>query len=113
MAGLAPGEGVRGRQEERCDKRQSFHLRESKWSGQEDLNLRPHGPEPCALTRLSYAPSFGRSCDQRRDSRAPRERSRILGESGKAVKRQAPVVSFLTHDSESPSEGAGCAKTEG
>ena len=26
------------------------------WSGQEDLNLRPHGPEPCALTRLSYAP---------------------------------------------------------
>ena len=29
----------------------------AKWSGQEDLNLRPHGPEPCALTRLSYAPS--------------------------------------------------------
>jgi hypothetical protein len=25
-------------------------------SGREDLNLRPHGPEPCALARLSYAP---------------------------------------------------------
>ncbi len=25
-------------------------------SGQEDLNLRPHGPEPCALAKLSYAP---------------------------------------------------------
>ena len=27
-------------------------------SGQEDLNLRPHGPEPCALAKLSYAPFF-------------------------------------------------------
>src|SRR4051812_7532534 len=26
-------------------------------SGREDLNLRPHGPEPCALAKLSYAPS--------------------------------------------------------
>jgi hypothetical protein len=25
-------------------------------SGREDLNLRPHGPEPCALTGLRYAP---------------------------------------------------------
>jgi hypothetical protein len=25
-------------------------------SGREDLNLRPHGPEPCALTVLRYAP---------------------------------------------------------
>ena len=25
-------------------------------SGREDLNLRPHGPEPCALAMLSYAP---------------------------------------------------------
>jgi integrase len=25
-------------------------------SGREDLNLRPHGPEPCALAKLSYAP---------------------------------------------------------
>src|SRR5271165_5629691 len=25
-------------------------------SGRQDLNLRPHGPEPCALSRLSYAP---------------------------------------------------------
>ena len=27
-------------------------------SGRKDLNLRPHGPEPCALAKLSYAPSF-------------------------------------------------------
>ena len=27
-------------------------------SGREDLNLRPHGPEPCALAMLSYAPSL-------------------------------------------------------
>jgi hypothetical protein len=26
-------------------------------SGREDLNLRPHGPKPCALTVLSYAPN--------------------------------------------------------
>ncbi len=25
-------------------------------SGREDLNFRPHGPEPCALAKLSYAP---------------------------------------------------------
>src|SRR5947199_6381359 len=41
------------------------------WSGQEDLNLRPHGPEPCALTRLSYAPGSGRAewRKKNRDSR--------------------------------------------
>ena len=27
-------------------------------SGREDLNLRPHGPKPCALTVLSYAPQL-------------------------------------------------------
>jgi integrase len=27
-------------------------------SGRKDLNLRPHGPEPCALAKLSYAPYF-------------------------------------------------------
>ena len=27
-------------------------------SGREDLNLRPHGPEPCALTGLRYAPAW-------------------------------------------------------
>ncbi len=27
-----------------------------KKSGREDLNLRPHGPEPCALAGLRYAP---------------------------------------------------------
>jgi hypothetical protein len=27
-------------------------------SGRLDLNQRPHGPEPCALAKLSYAPSF-------------------------------------------------------
>ena len=27
-------------------------------SGREDLNLRPHGPEPCALTGLRYAPKL-------------------------------------------------------
>lgn len=27
------------------------------WSGREDLNLRPPGPEPGALTRLRYAPT--------------------------------------------------------
>src|SRR4051812_38324353 len=26
-------------------------------SGREDLNFRPHGPEPCALAKLSYAPN--------------------------------------------------------
>ncbi len=26
-------------------------------SGREDLNLRPHGPEPCALTGLRYSPN--------------------------------------------------------
>ena len=30
------------------------------YSGQEDSNLRPHGPEPCALAKLSYAPFFKR-----------------------------------------------------
>lgn len=25
-------------------------------SGQQDLNLRPHGPQPCALTKLSHTP---------------------------------------------------------
>ena len=30
-------------------------------SGREDLNLRPHGPEPCALAKLSYAPFYS-SC---------------------------------------------------
>ena len=37
------------------------HLEILEVSGQVDLNHRPHGPEPCALTRLSYAPMFGRS----------------------------------------------------
>ena len=32
---------------------------ESCESGREDLNLRPLGPEPSALAKLSYAPSFG------------------------------------------------------
>ncbi|VTS01823.1 unnamed protein product [Tuwongella immobilis] len=27
-------------------------------SGQEDLNLRPFGPEPNALAKLSYGPNF-------------------------------------------------------
>jgi hypothetical protein len=27
------------------------------WSGREDLNLRPPGPEPGALARLRYAPT--------------------------------------------------------
>src|SRR6202051_4366026 len=31
--------------------------REKKWSGREDLNLRPPGPEPGALARLRYAPT--------------------------------------------------------
>jgi hypothetical protein len=30
---------------------------EKRKSGREDLNLRPHGPEPCALTELRYAPN--------------------------------------------------------
>lgn len=25
------------------------------------MNQRPHGPEPCALTKLSYTPPVGRS----------------------------------------------------
>src|SRR5579883_3203437 len=35
--------------------RPDLYLRQS---GREDLNLRPHGPEPCALAKLSYAPPF-------------------------------------------------------
>src|SRR5271165_948052 len=34
-----------------------FFGRRPKKSGREDLNLRPHDPEPCALAKLSYAPS--------------------------------------------------------
>src|SRR5271165_3714214 len=38
-------------------------------SGREDLNLRPHDPEPCALAKLSYAPSACRiSISDRRGS---------------------------------------------
>ena len=48
--------------------------RAREWSGQEDLNLRPHGPEPCALTRLSYAPRVADS------HRLPGRKGRILGE---------------------------------
>ena len=29
---------------------------QKKWSGQQDSNLRPHGPKPRALARLSHAP---------------------------------------------------------
>src|ERR1700676_3522590 len=29
-----------------------------KWSGRKDLNLRPPGPEPGALARLRYAPTY-------------------------------------------------------
>ena len=39
-APLAPREGGEGSGESGGDR---------DWSGREDLNLRPHGPEPCAL----------------------------------------------------------------
>src|SRR5258708_4610893 len=55
------------------------------WSGQEDLNLRPHGPEPCALTRLSYAPGSG--CAER-----AQKETRILGEPRSRVKTAPPGV---------------------
>ncbi len=29
-----------------------------KVSGRQDSNLRPHGPKPCAITGLRYAPSL-------------------------------------------------------
>ncbi len=32
--------------------------KERNWSGREDSNLRPPGPEPGALARLSHAPCF-------------------------------------------------------
>src|SRR5436305_6173859 len=50
-----------------------------RWSGQVDLNHRPHGPEPCALTMLSYAPM---------SETAPggAKETRILGEARPAVK---------------------------
>ena len=32
------------------------HLNSVETSGRVDLNHRPHGPEPCTLTWLSYAP---------------------------------------------------------
>src|SRR5271167_1233121 len=35
--------------------------RVGKWSGRVDLNHRPPGPEPGAITRLRYAPTVGRS----------------------------------------------------
>ena len=28
------------------------------WSGRGDLNPRPHGPDPCALAELRYAPKM-------------------------------------------------------
>ena len=31
-------------------------------SGWQDLNLRPHGPEPCALARLSYTQEWCCGC---------------------------------------------------
>ncbi len=42
----------------RCSIQLSYG-RKSKKSGREDSNLRPHGPKPCALTGLSYAPRKG------------------------------------------------------
>jgi hypothetical protein len=54
------------------------------WSGQEDLNLRPHGPEPCALTRLSYAPGV--------DAPNGAKRAAILGEPRSRVKPALPRV---------------------
>ena len=33
-------------------------LQDKSKSGREDLNLRPLGPEPSALAKLSYAPSL-------------------------------------------------------
>ncbi len=32
------------------------YARSLAWSGRADSNRRPHGPKPCALTKLSYAP---------------------------------------------------------
>ncbi len=40
-----------------CDASQKTD-REGNWSGREDSNLRPPGPEPGALARLSHAPCF-------------------------------------------------------
>src|SRR6266851_6410944 len=63
------------------------HLEILEVSGQVDLNHRPHGPEPCALTRLSYAPrcslsqtealyrSFLRNGSRGRRRRSPDARS--------------------------------------
>ncbi len=35
----------------------THHSEQEKWSGRRDLNPRPPGPKPGALTRLRYAPT--------------------------------------------------------
>src|SRR5689334_18953761 len=38
--------------------RESEGARPLRWSGRPDSNWGPHGPKPCALTRLRYAPKY-------------------------------------------------------
>jgi len=58
-AGSRGHSGLRRKSRHACSfgraKRQSVRNYQS---GREDLNLRPHDPEPCALAKLSYAPSL-------------------------------------------------------
>src|SRR6476646_1354806 len=68
-----------------------------KWSGQEDLNLRPHGPEPCALTRLSYAPGVEDAPEAARKRNADSRGTAQPGQTGPSggsfrQKRQASPV---------------------
>src|SRR5205807_6366011 len=56
------------------------------WSGQVDLNHRPHGPEPCALTRLSYAP-IGENGAGRRKRDADSRGSASEGQTGHGATR--------------------------
>src|SRR3954468_635136 len=77
-------------------------------SGREDLNLRPHGPEPCALAKLSYAP-----CDERYgfyrigagcQSKLTGFEARVLASRGMERGRRKRCHSASTADRSSPKQ---------
>jgi hypothetical protein len=86
-----------------CTDRISPQMRGLTWSGRVDLNHRPPGPEPGALTGLRHAPQISRhSCAASRDHGAPGGtripnlliRSQMLY----PIELQAPVRICLHHN---------------
>src|SRR5579864_7141978 len=73
------------------------------WSGQVDLNHRPHGPEPCALNQAELCPERK---EPRREGAGGR---RILGASRRPVKRTRHGV----HSAESPPPAGAFRPTKG